>query len=331
MQACAAARSAPFESPCLMSHPLLKSCLDALSRARSDEAAWSVLQGHRRDLLSNLEIGAELAAIVAAAREAEDISAELMVLEALIEGARMDRENAGTLGAAFLAALGDAIARLVGKGEITGAGTFLLGRCYVRADLEAPEHLRWFVAAEGRDSAALGDLPDLDELLDRLREEAQGDAYSLHAALSEMLATIDPDARGILIGEVVEREDPLFIRLGCYWLLDNASGIRRAAAHAFLRRAQAGKLDAAITSRLLEMRNWLPADAARDALDKVLKEAIRLEASGGVPPRPWRLHRVLATVPDGVGAQSFAIAAQRDGRRGVAMLLLQQSFGVKDA
>ena len=331
MQACAAARSAPFESPCLMSHPLLKSCLDALSRARSDEAAWSVLQGHRRELLSNPEIGAELAAIVAAAREAEDISAELMVLEALIEGARMDRENAGTLGAAFLAALGDAIARLVGKGEITGAGTFLLGRCYVRADLEAPEHLRWFVAAEGRDSAALGDLPDLDELLDRLREEAQGDAYSLHAALSEMLATIDPDARGILIGEVVEREDPLFIRLGCYWLLDNASGIRRAAAHAFLRRAQAGKLDAAITSRLLEMRNWLPADAARDALDKVLKEAIRLEASGGVPPRPWRLHRVLATVPDGVGAQSFAIAAQRDGRRGVAMLLLKQSFGVKDA
>ena len=40
---------------------------------------------------------------------------------------------------------------------------------------------------------------------------------------------------------------------------------------------------------------------------------------------------MLATVPDGAGAQSFVIAAQRDGRRGVAMLLLKQDFGVKDA
>jgi len=314
-----------------MSHPLLKSCLDALSRAGSDEEAWSVLQGHRRKLLPNPEIGSELAAIVAAAREAEDIPAELMLLEALIEEARMARENARTDGVAFLSALDDAIARFVGKGEITAAGTFLLGRCYVRAGLEAPGHLRRSGAVEMRDSETPGDLPDLDELLDRLREEAQGDAYSLHAALSETLATIDSDVRGILIGEVVEREDPLFIRLGCYWLLDNASDIRRAAAHAFLRRAQAGKLDAVITSRLLALRNWLPADAARDALDQVLKEAIRREVAGGVPPKPWILHRVLATVPDGAGAQSFVIAAQRDGRRGVAMLLLKQDFGVKDA
>ncbi len=322
----------PYESPCLMSHPLLKSCLDALSRTGSGEAAWSVVQGHRRKLLSNPEIGAELAAIVAAAREAKDIPAELMVLEALIEQARMDRENAGTHGAAFLSALDDAIARLVGKGEITGAGTFLLGGCYIRAGLAAPGHLRRSGAAEERDySATPGDLPDLDELLDRLRKEAQGDAYSLHAALSEMLATIDSDTRGVLIGEVVEREDPLFERLGCYWLLDNASDIRRAAADAFLRRTQAGKLDAAITSRLLEMRNWLPADAARDALDQVLKDALRREAAGGVQPKPWRLHRVLASVPDGVGAQSVAIAVQRDGRRGIAMLLLKQGFGVKDA
>ena len=169
MQACAAARSDPFESPCLMSHPLLKSCLDALSRTGSGEAAWSVVQGHRRKLLSNPEIGAELAAIVAAAREAKDIPAELMVLEALIEQARMDRENAGTHGAAFLSALDDAIARLVGKGEITGAGTFLLGGCYIRAGLAAPGHLRRSGAAEERDYSAMpGDLPDLDELLEAL-------------------------------------------------------------------------------------------------------------------------------------------------------------------
>ncbi len=331
MQAHGVAGPDPFESPCPMSHPLLKSCLDALSRTGSGAAARDVLQGHRRELLANPEIGAELAAVVAAARETEDLSAELKVLEVLTEEARMDRETDGAFGSAFLSALDDAIARLAGKGGITDAGTFLLGRCYVRAGLEPPGRLRQSGAAEAGGSAAPGDLPDLDELLGQLREEARGDAYSLHAALSEMLATIDTEARGALIGEVVEREDPLFERLGCYWLLDSASDIRRAAADAFLRRARAGKLDAAVTSRLLEMRNWLPADAARDTLDRVLKEALRREAAGGAQPMPWRLHRVLASVPDGVGAQSFAAAVQRDGRRGIAMLLLKQGFGVKDA
>ncbi|MEE8453887.1 MAG: hypothetical protein V3R90_03875, partial [Limibaculum sp.] len=144
-----------------MSHPLLKSCLGALSRAGSDAAVRDVLQEYRRELLSNPEIVAELAAVVAAAREVQDISAELMVLETLIEEARMDRENAGAFGAAFLSALDDAIARLAGKGGITDAGTFLLGRCYVRAGLEPPGHLRQSGAAEAGGSAAPGDLPDL--------------------------------------------------------------------------------------------------------------------------------------------------------------------------
>jgi len=149
--------------------------------------------------------------------------------------------------------------------------------------------------------------------------------------LSEMLATSDPEAQGILIGEIAGREDPLFDRLGLYWLLDSASDNRRAAADAWLRRAKAGKIDAAIASRLIDMRNWLPANAARDVLDRAVKEALRREVAGGAQPKPWRLHRVLATVPDGAGAQSFAVAAQRGGQRVAVMLLLKQGLGVKDA
>ena len=331
MQAYTAAGPDPYESACPMSHPLLKSLLDALSQAGSGAAARGVLQEPLRKLLATPETGAELAAIVAAAREAEDFSAEVKVLEMLTEEARMDRENDGAFGAAFFSALEDAIARLAGTGAITETGTFLLGRCYVRAGLAAPGRLRQSGAVGERDFALPGDLPDLDELLGKLREEVRGDAYALHAALSEMLATIGSEARGALIGEIVAREEPLHLHLGIYWLLDNASGIRRAAADAFLGRARAGKLDAAITSRLLEMQNWLPPDAARDTLDRVLKEALRREAAGGAPPRPWRLHRVLGSVPDGAGAQSFAIAVQRGGQRAIAMLLLKQGFGVKDA
>ena len=68
------------------------------------------------------------------------------------------------------------------------------------------------------------ELPDFDALLDQLREEAQGDAYSLHAALSEMLATFDADTKCIFIAEIIDRDDPFLGRLGCYWLLDKAHG-----------------------------------------------------------------------------------------------------------
>jgi hypothetical protein len=314
-----------------MAHPLVKTCLKALAGAGSDEAAWNILRKHRHDLIADPKTGAELAAMVAGTDDAENLTSELMLLETVIEEAQMDRENAGSRGAAFLSKLDDAIARLGSKGAITEVGSYLLGRCYVRAGVEAPTHLKRPGVAKGTGSATLADLPDLDELLDRLRAEAQGDAYALHAALSEMLATTDAEAQGILIAEIAGREDPLFERVGLYWLLDRASANRRAAAEAWLRRAQAGKIDAAIASRLIDMRNWLPADGARDVLDRAVKEALRREVAGGAQPKPWRLHRVLATVPDGAGAQSFAVAAQQDGRREVAMLLLKQGLGVKDA
>jgi len=316
-----------------MAHSLVKACLDALSAAESDEAAWKVVRRYRRDLIADPTIGVELAAMVADTDDVQYLTAELMLLETVIEEAQMNRENAGSRGAAFLSTLDGAIARLGSNGAITDVGTYLLGRCYVRAGVEAPKHLKRTGATEGTETATSADLPDLDELLGQLRTEAQGDAYALHAALSEMLATSHPEAQRILIGEIVGREDPLFDRLGLYWLLllDSASDNRRAAADAWLRRAKAGKIDAAIASRLIDMRNWLPADAAREVLDRAVKEALRREVAGGAQPKPWRLHRVLATVPDGAGAQSFAVAAQWGGQRVAVMLLLKQGLGVKDA
>ena len=78
------------------------------------------------------------------------------------------------------------------------------------------------------------------------------------------------------------------------------------------------------------MRPWLPADAARDALDGAIRAGLRRKPSGPAP-KPWKLHRTIASIPDGSGCQSIAVAAQAGGRRAVAMVLLKQGFGVKDA
>lgn len=315
-----------------MRHPVLQGYLQALSRAQADEEKRRLFQRYRRELLRHPEIGAELVAVIAHARDGDEVADALEVLEMLIGEARMDRENGGAYGPAFLSALEHAIEGSAGNGAITEAGSLLLARGYVRGGLEVPQRLRRSVPASERGPSTAGEDPDLDALLDRLTEEVEGNAYALHAALSELLATVDTRLQGMMIGAMMERDSPTFQRLGCYWLLDSAEDVRRAAAEAFGRRARAGRLDATMTARLMELRDWLPDDGARAKLDQVLTAArARDLAGGGTAPRPWTLHRLLATLPDGAGAQSMAIAAQRGGERGVAMLLLKQGFGVKDA
>lgn len=317
-----------------MTHALLENCLTEVSHAWSGIAARAALEARCLTLVRHPEIGAELVERTAAARDLEDVSAETMVLEAVCEEARIDRDNGGAQGAAFLSALEETIAGLSARGAITAAGTLLLGRCWFRAGLDVPPKLQALGAAAGErlhDEAALAEIPDIGGILDTMRKEVNGDAHALHQALGEMTATFDSVTRTRFVGEILARPDAFFDRLGCYWLLDRVPHVRRAAADAFLRRARAGTLGAAIHARLVALRNWLPADDARERLDEVLKQALRREAGAGARPRPGKMVRILATIPDGSGSQSIAIAVLRERKRMVAMLLLEEGAGVKDA
>jgi len=79
------------------------------------------------------------------------------------------------------------------------------------------------------------------------------------------------------------------------------------------------------------LRSWLPKDAARACLDTLLHQALRRRVSGGTARQPWQVHKILATLPDGTGSQSIGVSIQHGSQRALAMLLLKQDFGVKDA
>jgi len=313
-----------------MTHPLLQSCLSALAQTRTEEDARLALESVARDLLRRPENGFDLAFSIGINEEPNDKAPELIALEYLMTEARMNIENQNAQGAPFLQAIEDAILRLSSEHHITFKGTVALGRCYVRADLPVPNSLQ---ARHSEPDAIIGseNLPDLGDLLETLRKEVGTDGYMLHGMLEEMLATVQPEAKGALVSEVAQRDDPLCNQLACYWLLDDSKDVRLGAAAAILNRAQIRAMDAAMVSRILEIRAWQPEDDARSLLDQAIKEALRQELSGGIEPKPWTVHRILGSIPDGAGAQSIAIAAQNGGQRGVIMILLKQNFGIKDA
>lgn len=58
---------------------------------------------------------------------------------------------------------------------------------------------------------------------------------------------------------------------------------------------------------------------------------MRKEIGASKPEPEPKLHRIVASFVDGSGAQSLAAAVQVGGERLVAVVLLKQGFGVKDA
>jgi hypothetical protein len=75
----------------------------------------------------------------------------------------------------------------------------------------------------------------------------------------------------------------------------------------------------------------MPEDAAQREIDGLLKDSMRKGVTPEPEPGPWTIHSIRATLPDGGGAQSIAIALQSGKSRKTAMLLLKQGQGVKDA
>ena len=245
----------------------------------------------------------------------------------------MAAENDQPKGRRFLDAVEAHLGALAGTRALTLSGRVALGGAFFRAGLPPSRHL---VIDEAEDPVAdldldPADMPDVDTLLDNLRKDAGSDPMVLHAAMSEMMAAMPKALRAMIVGMVARRREELFSRAACYWLVDPDAGLRQAAAEGFLALVEASQMDAATAARLMLLRAWLPADAARQELDRVIREALRREVSGGAGPEPWTLHRIFALIPDGSGAQSIAVAAQSGGRRAIAMLLLKQGYGVKDA
>ena len=311
-----------------MNSDRLQDFLEALRAAADDEARSRVLEGVRYQVLREPDAARRLIDLVGTAAPESDAAESLfLLLEAALEAARVAQENGQREGARFLADVEKELKTRTAAETLSSTNRLALGRAYIHAGLSPSQHLMMPKTWPNLPT----DVPDLDALLDNLRDEAGAEPMAVHMALSEMMSTLPGQVRSMIVDEIAQRTDALYARVGTYWVLDADAALRLAAAKGFLQRIQCGQMDAATASRLIGLRSWLPSDEARDVLDRLIKEAMRRDVAGGAAPKSWKLHKILASIPDGAGAQSILIAAQAGGQRVIAMLLLKQSFGVKDA
>lgn len=313
----------------------VKAMLTALAQDSSTKVQAENLKQFGRALLEAPSEAAEVLAAMADISTAQAHDEHMsQLLSAALDEARMARENGQQQGTLFIDALEAHLGRLVVTDGLTFRGSLAVSGTWVRAGLTPPESLAlrkdsFTEALEGGE-----DLANLDSLLDNLVGallQEDGGNSALHAMFAEMLPTMPPEARQTLVRLAVGRPPEVYAELGCAWLLDANAEVRSGAVEGLADRLAAERLSAKVLARLTILRSWLADAALRDRLDELVRGAMRKGVASAVSEPARKLHRIVASLVDGSGAQSMAAAVQTGSSRSVAVVLLKQGFGVKDA
>ena len=306
------------------------SLIDAIAAAPDDAARARLLRNGARGLLVEPTSIADVAAAVLDPAEDDRQKAAAVLLSSALDEARMAAENGAPEGSSLLDALAADLSTRDAAHTFAPVVRLRLAQIYARAGLVPPPFATLSADVMAGAESAPEDMPDLGRLLDPILKEIGDEPLQVHAAIVELLAGLPPELAAMLVSMTVARPGAVEARLGLYWLLDPTPDLRLAAATALLSRAEAGTLAPDLGTLLPALRRVLPGDPARAAVDAAIRRQMRSGAA--VPAAPAvTIHRAAISLPDGAGAQSLVAAVRTGSRRGVAMAMLKQGHGVKDA
>lgn len=252
----------------------------------------------------------------------------LSLMSRILDEARMSNENEESGAHDFFQVLALGLAERANARELDAETRFGLCQTYLRAGLTPPDQLR--TAPDAFQALAGDEIPELPDVAD-LAEGLVPDGstpFETYSGLREVVGSMPTHVTTAFLTQMVGQGDPRMIAFGRYFLLDPVAEMRDAAIAGFGLLAESAHVDAALLSDLILIRNWLPTDKALDAL---IRTALRREPSGGSVPQPWRLHRVMTSLPDGTGSQSILGVCSRGSTRAVAAAMIKEGHGIKDA
>jgi len=260
--------------------------------------------------------------------DAEDTDDCLTLLSRILDEARMNQENEEPGASDFFQVVTAGLTERTDADELNAEICFGLCQAYLRAGLTPPDQLR--TAPNALEASARDETPELPDVAD-LAEGLVPDGstpFETYTGLREVVGAMPAQVTTAFLTQMIGQGDPRMIAVGRYFLLDPVAEMRDAALAGFGLLAEGANVDAALLSDLILIRNWVPDG---EALDALIKTALRREPSGGSVPQPWQLHRVMTSLPDGTGSQSILGVCSRGSTRAVAAAMIKEGHGIKDA
>lgn len=306
--------------------------------ARAVEAATQpshqseLLQRCGKDLLARPQTCAEL---IHAAKTGPLSDGQAALLIAALDEARMADENGQRKGRCFLDDMRDVVALL--DTDLTLQAALSLSSAWTRAGLTPPPSLAHAVIPEDPDAFVdtngIPDIPDemFDGIFKGFSDVGEDSVSAMLAMLDEMLPTLPPKARFAFIRKLATRTEPLCGEAAAALLLATDTSVSAGALAGLTLRQEAGDLSQTLFSRITLIRSWvLDSDILR-GIDTIIRSALKSGTQAPVQSSKPKIHRVVSSMIDGSGAQGISMAIQSGSRRTLAVALLKQGFGVKDA
>lgn len=170
---------------------------------------------------------------------------------------------------------------------------------------------------------------ELEQWLQTLVEEADGNEFDVYLSLAEASQALPPEFRMASANQIATSENPVLRDAAVLFLLDRTPEVRRTVCRMIAENASPSMVSPVALRRMITLRNWLP-ETERHHLDAAIKKARQKQ----VECASWRerqVERILASNLDGAGAQSV-FCVTKDGRKHViASLLVKQDVGIADA
>ncbi len=315
-----------------MSTELLTSCLDLMEvQGIASSAFQNYFLRTKTDLLDSEEVAHGLVVLIAHLEQDNDNPVALFGL--LLDEARMGLENDSAYAAGFLGSVEVAVAAGLAAGALEQHHLLEFAAQYRRVGLPIPQSLivdpDKMVPPEGMEGI------DISKILENVARDIQaqgGSPYDVFTAIHEMSAAVPDEIQASLANHLVTLQDQVFERCALYLILSGSDLVQEAVIFGLSERLGTSGLQADTLTFLPIIRGWFPSGAIRASLDRLIKQARRknLPAKTG-SQEDFKVLEIVATVADGVGAQSIAVVFEHNQKFSVAMVLTKNKHGIKDA
>ena len=323
-------RMAASMEPVHMSSQLLAKCIKQFKKLGFSPEFQAYFLSQKSKFLGNSEFAYGL--VTLAAQEDDPIGSASQLLSLLLDEARMGLENDDAYGEGFLETVEMAIQENLEAGTIKQQHLMEFAGHYKLVGLPVPQSLMLNVDNMTPPSNP-GEL-DLSENLQGIARDVLADggsAYDLFNTIDAMLAAIPEEIQAAFTNHLASMDSAIFERCALYMLLSGSNLVQEATIAGLHERFGKSSMSAETIMLLPMMRGWFAEGPIKAGLDELIKKARRkavpVQSDTANPP----IREIIASITDGVGAQSISVLLEQETDVTVAMILIKTGYGIKDA
>lgn len=313
-----------------MSSQMLAECMEQFNIHGFEPEFQSYFMRLKSHLLSSGDVACGL--VVLCAQEDDHSGGAHQILSLLLDEARMGLENDNEYSEDFLQTVEMAVQAGMAAGAVQQEKLMEFAGLYRRVGLPVPQAFM-FDPDTMSPPPDMGDF-DLSENLQNIAREIAsegGSAYDLFNSMDTMMAAVPEEIQASLANHIATMEGPFFERCALFTLLSSSDLVQEATLGGLFERLDASDLKTETLTLLPMIRGWFSSGPAQAALDELIKKARRKAVPGQSHQSRAEIQEIVASITDGVGAQSISVRLEQGSKPFLVMVLIKAGHGVKDA